>query len=309
MIIPLKKEEWDFSSLETAELLPALRWETRRECADVEQHVVAGRAWLAAELSTRRAPMPKDKRTGRSPRYNINFSEADTACLRAGCIFPEFIPYGESTWLHKWSAKQKRAEHDRWFASYLRPLLENHNVPWLCLPESERQRLCKIVDTIKDMNVVRIGTWWDAVGTFKKKNADPYQPLKFDYSEHTSVLLTINWRSSKKRILAAIGNIVKKIEPSNIKHLDRRGKKNRDLFVKLERLAMMRLLHHYTLSEIKRLLPDAWNIYSNRKWYDERRQALKDFRSVIRRSVGNNFPINWETKAQHSRNAAKLPAK
>jgi len=309
MIINLKKEEWDFSSLQSGELLPALRWETRRECADVEQHVAAGRAWLAGKLSTRRAPMPKDKRTGRRPRYNTNFSEADEARMRATSAFPEFIPFGESLWLHKQSEKQKRAEHDRWLASYLRPLVDNYDVPWLCLPESERHRLCKIVDTIKDMNVVQIGTWCDAVVTFKKTKADPYQPLKFDYSDHTSVLLTINWRSSKKRILAAIGKIVKKIEPPGIKHWDRRGKKNRDLFVKMERLAMMRLLHHYTLSEIKRLVPDAWNLYQNRKWYDERRQALKDFRSVTHRREANIFPNSWETKAHRAKKTPQLPAK
>jgi hypothetical protein len=187
--------------------------------------------------------------------------------------------------------------------------VDNYDVPWLCLPESERHRLCKIVDTIKDMNVVRIGTWWDAVGTFKKQNADPYQQLKFDYSEYTSVLLTINWQSSKKRILAAIGKILKKLEPPGIKHWNRRGQKDRDLFVKLERLAMMRLLHHYTLSEIKRLLPEAWNLYSNRKWYDERRQALKDFRSVTHCRVADIFPNSWETKAHRAKKAAQIPAK
>jgi hypothetical protein len=310
MIINLKKEEWDFSSLQSEELLPALRWETRRECADVEQRIVAGRAWLAGKLSTKKPPMPKDKRTGRRPRYNTNFSEAETACLKAGSIFPEFIPYGESLWLHNQSAKQKRAEHDRWLAGYLRPLVDNYDVPWLHLPESERHRLCKIVDRIKDMNVVRIGTWWDAVGTFKKQKPDAYQPLKFDYSDYTTVLLTINWCSSKKRILAAIGKIVRQIEPPGIKHWDRRGKKDRDQLVMLERLAVMRLLHHYTLSELKLRLPDAWSLYSHRKWYDERRQALKDFRSVIGYSEPEKFfPKSWETKAQHSRNASKLPAK
>lgn len=310
MIINLKREDWDFSSLQSEELLPALRWEIRRECAGVEQDIANARAWLAGKLSTKRAPMPKDKRTGKRPRYNINFSEAYKACLRASCIFPEFIPVGESIWLHKRSAKSNRAEHDRWFAGYLRPLVDNYDVPWLCLPESERQRLCKIVDRIKDMNVVRIGAWWDAVGTFKKQKPDAYQPLKFDYSDYTTVLLTINWCSSKKRILAAIGKIVRQIEPPGIKHWDRRGKKDRDQLVMLERLAVMRLLHHYTLSELKLRLPDAWSLYSHRKWYDERRQALKDFRSVIGYSEPEKFfPKSWETKAQHSRNASKLPAK
>jgi len=72
--------------------------------------------------------------------------------------------------------------------------------------------------------------------------------------------------------------------------------KEPDLFVKMERLAMMRLLHHYTLSEIKRLVPDAWNLYQNRKWYDERRQALKDFRSVTHAEKRTFFPIAGKQK-------------
>jgi hypothetical protein len=71
----------------------------------------------------------------------------------------------------------------------------------------------------------------------------------------------------------------------------------------------MRLLHHYTRSEIKRLLPEAWNLYSNRKWYDERRHALKDFRSVTHRREANIFPKSWETKAHRTKKAAQLPAK
>jgi hypothetical protein len=78
----------------------------------------------------------------------------------------------------------------------------------------------------------------------------------------------------------------------------------------LERFAVMRLLHRYTLSEIKRLLPEAWNIYQNRKWYDDRRQALKDFRSITGyREPEKFFPISWKTKAQRSQEAPQLPAK
>lgn len=305
MIIPLKREDWDFSGLSNNELLPALLWEMRRERDDLEYCVTEARAWLEGKKSERRPPMPKDKRTGKRPRYNSNFSEADTARIRATSGFQYFIPFGEVLSLHKGNAKERRAESDRWLASYLRPLLKNYNKPWQCLSEAERRRLCAILDRIRDRNVVYIGSWWDAVGMFKKDKPDAYQPLKFDFSEYTSVLLTISWRSSRKRILATIGNILKQLEPPGIKHLDRRGKKDRDLLVTLERLAVMRLLHHYTLSEIKRLLPDAWKLYQNRKWYDDRRQALKDFRSSVwHRDAEKFFPECWQTKAQRLRKAS-----
>ncbi len=37
---------------------------------------------------------------------------------------------------------------------------------------------------------------------------------------------------------------------------------------------MMRLLHHYTLAELRAKLPEAWKLYGTRKWYDERRRAF-----------------------------------
>lgn len=294
----LKREDWDFSSLSEREYLPALAWEMRRE-SDEEENITMMQAWLAGKLSDKKPPMPKDKRTGKRPKYNINFSEADEARLIASAAFQHFIPFGEHYSFHKGSAKNRQEIIDRWLASYIRPLVENYAKAWLCLPQPERQRLCEIMNRIKDMNVVHIGTWWDAVGTFNEQRPDPYEPLKFDYSEQTSVLVTINWRHSKKRILAAVGRVVKRLEPPGARPTVWRGKKDRDKLVMLERIAVMRLLHNYTLSEIKRRLPDAWQLYQNRKWYDDRRRALKDFRSFMHFSEPeNHFPKNWKTKAQ-----------
>jgi hypothetical protein len=310
MITPLKKEDWDFSNLPAGELRPALFWESRRECAAFEQAVVTGRAWLAGKLSTKRAPMPPAKRTGKRPPYHISFSEAEAALARTTSQFLEFIPFLEAAFIRKPNAKQ-RAEHERWLTSHLRPLLENYHLPWLCLSEAERKRQCEILNRIEDLDAVHLGTWWDAVDTFKKQKPRPYLPLKFDFPAHTSVLLTINWRNSKERILAGIGRILKQIEPPGTKPRDRRGKKARDLLVMLERLAIMRLLHHYTLAELKRRLPEAWSLYHRRKWYDDRRRALKDFRSVILYpEPGKVFPKSWQTKAQRARNKTPLlPAK
>jgi hypothetical protein len=309
----LKREEWDFSSLPAGELIPALLWETHRELEKVEEVVVRAQAWLDGRLSEKKPPMAKDKRAGKRPRHNFNISEAETARIRASSAFGHFIPFGEFSFLHKRSTTKKRKDYDRWIASYIRPLLGNYKIPWLCLLRTERQRLCKIFDSGTTANIVKIGTWWDAVGYFKQHKLDGGTPLKFDYTDYTSVLLTINWSHSKKRILAAIGKILNQCESAEltrIKRWDRRGKKDRDLLVILERFAVMRLLHHYTLSEIKRLLPEAWDFYQNRKWYDDRRQALKDFRSIIGYQEPEKFfPINWETKAQRSQKVPQLPAK
>ena len=301
-----------FSGLEADELIPALLWEVRREYAGTEEVAMNAQAWLEGRLSTKKPPMPRGRRMGKRPQDNIRFSAAEVARLRATSVFGEFIPQSEFSILHKWNASQRCLEYDRWLSGYLRPLIKNRDVPWLCLPVEERQRLCGIFNRNRNAGIIHVGTWWDAVGHFQQTKPDSGSPLKFDFSEYTSVLLTINWGHSKKRILAAIANILNQFEPpdlTRIKRWDHRGRKDRDLLVKLERFAMMRLLHHYTLVELKRRLPEAWNLYSSRKWYDERRQALLDFRGVIGSREADFFPKHWLTKAHRTRNTPRIPAK
>ena len=306
----LKREDWDFSGLKDDELIPALIWEVARECPEVDARMVATRAWLAGKLSEMKPPMPKDKRTGKRPRHNTNFSEADVARLRAGSGFDEFIPWGEFQCLRKWTRAEVQREYAAWLAGYLRPIVKHHGVPWLCLPPAERSRLVAVFDRSRRSHVVCVAAWNEAIRHFEQHQLDDGLPLKFDYGDHTCVLLNINWKHSKKRILAAMGRLLDEWQPTGVKRWDGRGRKDRDLRVMLERIAIMRLLHHHPLSEIKRLEPAAWACYANRKWYDERRRALKDYRSNVGFSKPEGrFPKSWSTKSQRARQGGELPTK
>jgi len=306
----LSAEEWDFSNIDASELRAALLWEIRRECADVRQIVADVKPWLDRKLSNRNVRSASKRAGANRWPANAPFTEAEKAFLRAWTVFDSFIPHHEFLFLHKWNRQQKRAEHDRWLVKQLRPLVEKYSIPWLCLAQGERHRLCAILEENRTSNVVHVGSWWDAVGHFDRRKIDPGVPLKFSYSDYTSVLLTINWRLSKKRILAAIKKILDECEPEGIKHWSGRGKKNRDLLIALERLGMMRLLHRYTLAEVRLKVPEAWKLYETRKWYDERRRALRDFRAGSSYSESEKFfPISWQTKAQRSRSTSELPAK
>jgi hypothetical protein len=232
------------------------------------------------------------------------FSEAEAALLRALSVFGDFIALEEFRSVHKWSRKQRRTAWNRWVANSLRPLLRDHTVPWLCLPDAERRRLGGIFEANRNADVVRIGRWADGVGYFNLHKPDAGLPMRFGYSKYTCVFITINWAHSKKRILAAIGKILTECEPPGVESWNRRGKKNRDVLVMLERLAMMRVLHHFTLAEVKLRLPGAWSLYQHRRWYHERQQALKNFRAVVGSAKANIFPMSWETKAQRSRKPA-----
>lgn len=303
----LVREDWDFSDLPKCELRAALNWEIRRECPDVEEIVAKAKLWLDGRLSSRKPPLSAvQQKTWR--RRNPKFSEAEKASLQARAVFDAFVPTHEFHFLDKWNLAQRRAEFERWEMKYLRPLVSNWRLPWLRLPSNERRRLCSILENSRNANVVTVGSWWDAVGTFEQGKIDRDLPLKFHHSDYTTVLLTINWRLSKKRILGAIGNILNESAPANIVQWNARGQKDRDRLVILERIGIMRLLHHYTLSEIRLKLPAAWRLYQGKKWYDERRQALKDFRRKSPYAEPETFfPVSWQTKAK--RKASALPMK
>lgn len=312
METPLNREDWDFSGLSNDELIPALLWETRRERPDVDQIDSTTEMWFAGKLSTKRLPGRTDKRTGKRPWHNTNFSETDAARIRAIIGFDVFIPFGEFVW-RDGSRRERGMEYDRWVASHIRPLLKNRNQPWQCLPKEERRRICDIYERFRNANVVRIGAWCDAVARYGKDKPDRGEPLRFDFVHYTSVLLTINWSHSKKQILTSFARLLNQLQPADISHIkqwNRRGKKDRDVLVMLERLAIMRLLHHYTLSELKVRLPEAWTLYCNRKWYDDRRQGLRDFRELIHhRDAKKFFPKSWVTKGQRAKKPAQLPGK
>jgi hypothetical protein len=305
----LKREDWDFSGLPAGELVPALLWEFRRESSQAERAVLDAQAWLAGKRPDKEPPSAADRRRSKRRRFDAKFSEAEAALLRALSAFGDFIALEQFRSIHKWSGKQRRTAWNRWVANSLRPLLRDHNVPWLCLPDAERRRLGKIFEANRNADVVRIGRWADGVGYFNLHKPDAGLPMKFGYSRYTCVFLTINWAHSQKRILAAIGKILTECEPAGVESWNRRGKKNRDVLVMLERLAMMRVLHHFTLAEVKLRLPGAWSLYQHRRWYHERHQALENFRAVAGSAKANIFPMSWETKAQRSRKAALVPSK
>lgn len=299
----LVREDWDFSKLPARELEAALSWEILRECQDVHEIVANARLWLEDRLSKRKRPLSREQRR-LWRRRNPKLSEAEKASLQACAVFDDFIPIHEFNFLHHWTLVRRREEFDRWQAKQLRPLVWQWNLPWLHLSDNERQRLCSILENSGRANIVHVGSWWDAIGYLERERLDRGLPLKFHYSNYTTVLLTINRRFSRKRILTAISTIVDDLPSDGIARWSARGRKKRDLLVALERIAMMRLLHYFTLSELPIKIPEAWRLYERRKWYDERRQALKDFR---RRSPYSEpekfFPLSWETKAQRSRKA------
>ncbi|SRR6266568_2444825 len=306
----LSREEWDFSEVPMQELKTALAWEVVRECSDVPGVVARAESWLDAEVPDQ----PSSKALGgcrRTRNSGMKRDEWDTARAQACAVFGEFLPSGDflSRVLHKWTAAQYRAEYLCFLAKHLRPLIKNYSIPWLRLPQRERKRL-RVYFEGSRLRLVSIARWSEALWAFNRTKPDPGSPLAFESQDHTNVLLTIRWGPSKTRIMAAIKKIIDECEPQGIRRWNARGRKHRDVLVALERIGIMRLLHHFTLAEIPNNVPEAWKLYKTRKWYAERQRALRNFREArLYAKPENVFPASWVTKAKRRQTTAKLPTK
>jgi hypothetical protein len=80
----------------------------------------------------------------------------------------------------------------------------------------------------------------------------------------------------------------------------------------LDRLAIMRLLHHATVKEMPKKFPAAWERYGGRKaitekqkdyggkdWYRERKSANSDFHRLFSFHLEGELPLSWQTKGGH----------
>ena len=174
--------------------------------------------------------------------------------------------------------------------------------PWICLPEEFRRLMANSYHYTQANRIVGVVNCPAATdgGAAEQQDVTSH---KSDSHTRTTISLMIDWSYSRKKILARIAGILKRFEPVNIHRLNLRGRKERDSLVALERVGIMRLLHHYTLSEIKRVVPEAWHHYENRKWYDDRRRVLRDFRAIVEPSAC--FPRSWCTKGQCGRQKTK----
>lgn len=113
----------------------------------------------------------------------------------------------------------------------------------------------------------------------------------------TSVAFTIEFRRfTDQQIIEAFTTWLKTNRPDDSPAPTLRGRKLRDLRVALDRLGMMRLLHHFTLREMPACCPEAWKAFEGYDWYKERRRSLATFRRLFPFLPGDDLPVSWPTK-------------
>lgn len=114
-------------------------------------------------------------------------------------------------------------------------------------------------------------------------------------------LVRIHWGSfTSDEIVNHFRKWVKANRPSVHSSPDGRGRKLRDWRVALERLGMMRLLHHYSLGQMPVKSPKAWKLYAKREWYKERKRARAMFHQLFPFLPATDQPISWRTKGGRS---------
>lgn len=212
-------------------------------------------------------------------------------------MYREFGPAQDEGKMEPASAEKLEAE----FGADISFMLRAFARPWSCLPEELRRLMSNSHRYTQGNRIVGFVSHPAATGGVA---AEPLNATsrKSDSHVRTTISLIIDWSYSRKRILARVAGILKRLEPANINRPNRRGRKDRDIVVALERIGIMRLLHHYTLSEIKRMVPEAWRRYKNRKWYEDRRRVLGEFRAMVQPGEPEgHFPRSWRTKGRAGR--------
>ncbi|HEU5069479.1 MAG TPA: hypothetical protein VFV96_03590 [Verrucomicrobiae bacterium] len=120
-------------------------------------------------------------------------------------------------------------------------------------------------------------------------------------TEHTVV--QICWGVfTNEEIIQEFRKWVKTNRPQDIPGPDGKGRnKARDWRVALERLGMMRLLHHFSKGELEKKSPKAWQLYRKREWYKERKRADEMFHRLFPFLASSERPLNWPTRGGHSK--------
>lgn len=102
-------------------------------------------------------------------------------------------------------------------------------------------------------------------------------------------------------IREAFAQWVKESRPKDCPEPVYRGHKRNDLRAALDRLGIMRLLHHHTLREMQSKQPEAWRKFELREWYKERKRAVLAFRTLFPFLRKTEVPLSLPTKGSRKR--------
>ena len=112
-------------------------------------------------------------------------------------------------------------------------------------------------------------------------------------------VVAINWAHfTNDKIANYFRRWIKLNRPREIPVPSNQGRKRISDRVKLERLAIMRLVHPFTLAELRTIRLDVWKRYNtpNRRWHKDVNKAHAHFRELFPFLSKDEFPRSWPPK-------------
>ncbi len=318
----LNPHDWNFETVPDAELVGCCYWEFARESAfirDVRRRCLenwrAGGKWdLALHTDTQK----------------LESIEYRAEVFLRGFFFEP----GEA-----YQSANPNAPHYR--HPDAPPITGSFPSPWQSLSEPERQTRARIQTDVDQLQIVpiKLSHWawakeiarecqratderheqrlaWEKryLKRDKKGHLDqlPEAPAAPEFKElrpgtrwgvGETLLVDIAWNCfTNDEITNYFRKWVQRARPKEIPVPDDKGRnKLRDWRVALERLGIMRLLHHCRLRDIAGNCPEGWRIYGRREWYKERKRAGEMFHRLFPFLPRSERPLNWETKGGRSR--------
>jgi hypothetical protein len=162
--------------------------------------------------------------------------------------------------------------------------------------EAERERVRRENPRVREKTLVRLG----------KLEYPQVKPSVFLAGGREVTMVEINWAEfTNDEIATYFRRWVKANRPKDVAAPSAKGHKPKDWRAKLTRLAVMRLLARFRLSDIVTAkqagIPAVWESkqfagqkwFDTTKWYDARRKAGRCFRSLFPFLPADEKPISW----------------
>jgi hypothetical protein len=285
--------DWNFDNVPDDELAACCLWEFARESKSF------------AVSSARKVEREESLRLDQLPNRTPN---------------PDYEAFLESYW-----------NCDEGYMAYYETI-RNHggpdSLPWLLIPAGLRQLLKKQVGVheldgplapamrrqLEALWKVNLKEWKSVrnqPGYDPREDGMAYEPSRSHMEEpghagephgETIAAFAIDFRKyNNKQICVALTDWLKANRPKDCPERSERGRKARDSRVALDRLGMMRLLHHFTLREMPKRCPEASKAFEGYEWYKERKRARMTFQKFFPFLPETERPLSWPTKGGHSK--------
>jgi hypothetical protein len=307
--------DWNFDKVPKNELIACCFWEYARESAfirDVRQRC----------LKERQAGGKRDEQIHADLQKLQSIGYPAEVFMRGFFREPGVVYQSMSERLPNWRHPEAP------------PITGNFPQPWQTLSGAERTyRACiSSARTVIPLVPFKRGERHDARDIAQWADSrwheihSVYEKVRREYPEVSEVTLveqgklqpfpgitpSLLWESGKEFTVVAIdwGSFtndeianyfrkwVKANRPPDFRAPNKQGRKHISDRVKLERLAIMRLLHRCSVAELRTVCPAAWKLYNttNRRWRKDVEKAYAHFREFLPFLRKNESPRSWPPK-------------